>query len=133
MRALGWQEELLRFGAPNDETAVEPLTARERDVLELVAEGMSNRAIAERLAISEHTVKLHVGALLGKLGRDPAGAGRNRAASGLDHAVAPGPPQRREPHALRGSSASRNPSPSRLNASTVTKIASPGKTAIHGA
>jgi len=54
-------------GAPDREDAVEPLTPREREVLELVAEGMSNRAIAERLAISEHTVKFHVGALLGKL------------------------------------------------------------------
>jgi len=54
-------------GASDRETAVEALTPREREVLELVAEGMSNRAIAERLAISEHTVKFHVGALLGKL------------------------------------------------------------------
>ena len=54
-------------GTPGRETVIEPLTPREREVLELVAEGMSNRAIAERLAISEHTVKFHVGALLGKL------------------------------------------------------------------
>lgn len=47
--------------------ALEPLTKREREVLELVAEGMSNRAIAERLGNSEHTVKFHVGSLLGKL------------------------------------------------------------------
>ena len=37
-------------------------------MLELVAEGMSNRAIAERLGNSEHTVKFHVSSLLGKLG-----------------------------------------------------------------
>jgi two-component system, NarL family, nitrate/nitrite response regulator NarL len=58
----------VRSGTPGRESVIEPLTAREREVLELVAEGMSNRAIAERLAISEHTVKFHVGALLGKLG-----------------------------------------------------------------
>jgi DNA-binding CsgD family transcriptional regulator len=56
-----------RSGTPGREAVIEPLTPREREVLELVAEGMSNRAIAERLAISEHTVKFHVGALLGKL------------------------------------------------------------------
>lgn len=63
----GSPDERVRAGASDRETAVEPLTPREREVLELVAEGMSNRAIAERLAISEHTVKFHVGALLGKL------------------------------------------------------------------
>lgn len=57
----------VRSGTPGREAVIEPLTPREREVLELVAEGMSNRAIAERLAISEHTVKFHVGALLGKL------------------------------------------------------------------
>jgi DNA-binding CsgD family transcriptional regulator len=58
----------VRSGAPDGESVTEPLTRREREVLELVAEGMSNRALAERLGISEHTVKSHVGALLGKLG-----------------------------------------------------------------
>ncbi|MFN8637944.1 MAG: LuxR C-terminal-related transcriptional regulator [Dehalococcoidia bacterium] len=43
------------------------LTAREREVLALVALGMTNRAIALRLGISEHTAKFHVGALLAKL------------------------------------------------------------------
>lgn len=46
----------------------ESLTAREREVLTLVAEGLPNKAIARELNISEHTAKFHVGSLLGKLG-----------------------------------------------------------------
>jgi DNA-binding NarL/FixJ family response regulator len=38
------------------------------EVLRLLAEGLPNKAIAHRLGISEHTVKFHVNALLGKLG-----------------------------------------------------------------
>jgi two-component system, NarL family, nitrate/nitrite response regulator NarL len=44
------------------------LTTREREVLQLVAEGLPNKAIARELGISEHTAKFHVGSLLGKLG-----------------------------------------------------------------
>lgn len=46
---------------------IDPLTPREREVLHLLADGLSNRAIAHRLAISEHTVKFHVNAILRKL------------------------------------------------------------------
>jgi two-component system, NarL family, nitrate/nitrite response regulator NarL len=46
----------------------ETLTPREIEVLRLLAEGLPNKAIARRLAISEHTVKFHVNAILGKLG-----------------------------------------------------------------
>ncbi len=48
--------------------AVEPLTAREREVLQLMAQGMPNKTIARELAISEHTVKFHVNAILSKFG-----------------------------------------------------------------
>jgi len=44
------------------------MTPRERDVLELLGEGLGNRAIAERLGISDHTVKFHLASIYGKLG-----------------------------------------------------------------
>jgi two-component system, NarL family, response regulator YdfI len=43
------------------------LTPREIQVLQLLAEGLVNREIAERLNISEHTIKFHIGSILGKL------------------------------------------------------------------
>ncbi|MPZ16060.1 MAG: DNA-binding response regulator [Chloroflexi bacterium] len=55
---VGWPEE-----APGEE----PLTDREGEVLQLVAQGLPNKVIAIRLGISEHTVKFHVGSILAKL------------------------------------------------------------------
>ena len=56
-------------GEPGGEgSLVEPLTPRESEVLGLLAEGLPNKTIAQRLGISEHTVKFHVNAILGKLG-----------------------------------------------------------------
>ena len=46
----------------------EPLTPREVQVLELLAEGLPNKAIAARLQISDQTVKFHVSSISGKLG-----------------------------------------------------------------
>jgi DNA-binding NarL/FixJ family response regulator len=51
---------------PGDELTAE-LTPREIQVLQLLAEGLVNRDIAERLNISEHTIKFHIGSILGKL------------------------------------------------------------------
>jgi DNA-binding NarL/FixJ family response regulator len=48
--------------------AMEPLTARELQVLQLVAQGLPNKGIARRLGISENTAKFHVASLCGKLG-----------------------------------------------------------------
>jgi DNA-binding CsgD family transcriptional regulator len=55
---------------PDDEEEMpgEQMTRRERDVLDLLGVGLGNRAIAERLGISEHTVKFHLASIYGKLG-----------------------------------------------------------------
>jgi DNA-binding NarL/FixJ family response regulator len=53
---------------PDDEQPQEALTPREVQVLELLAEGLPNKAIAARLNISDQTVKFHVSAICGKLG-----------------------------------------------------------------
>jgi len=49
-------------------TTLEPLTEREREVLQSMAQGLQNKEIAGRLHISERTVKFHVSAILAKLG-----------------------------------------------------------------
>lgn len=55
---------LLRRGGEGPER----LTARELEVLALLAEGIGNKGIARALGITEHTVKFHVGSIFGKLG-----------------------------------------------------------------
>ncbi|MGZ3677783.1 MAG: response regulator transcription factor, partial [Ktedonobacterales bacterium] len=60
-----------RVAAPAAErptTSDEPLTARELEVLQLMAQGLPNKTIAVRLHISEHTAKFHVSAIMMKLG-----------------------------------------------------------------
>jgi len=57
---------LVLSGSPPSEDDV-PLTPRELEVLALLAEGLSNKAIARRLGISVHTAKFHVGTLMDKL------------------------------------------------------------------
>jgi DNA-binding NarL/FixJ family response regulator len=62
--------ELLPRRRPGGPALAEPLTPRESEVLQLLAEGLTNKAIAARLGISEHTAKFHVNAILGKLGAE---------------------------------------------------------------
>jgi len=52
---------------PEDQEFYESLTRRELEVLSLIAKGLENREIAERLVVSEATVRTHVGNILGKL------------------------------------------------------------------
>jgi DNA-binding NarL/FixJ family response regulator len=52
----------------DEDPAPESLTPREVQVLELVAEGLPNKAIADRLGISDQTVKFHIASISGKLG-----------------------------------------------------------------
>ena len=64
--------ELMRgsFGrvVPSDESPIEPLTARELEILKALSRGLANKQIAASLGISEHTVKFHVSSVFAKLG-----------------------------------------------------------------
>jgi len=55
------------LGRRRQASPLEELTRREREVLELLAEGLSNRAIAERLVVTDRTVEAHVKQIFGKL------------------------------------------------------------------
>jgi two-component system response regulator DevR len=59
----------VRDGSPTD-NRLAALTNREREVLDLIAEGLSNRQIGERMFLAEKTVKNYVSSLLGKLGME---------------------------------------------------------------
>ena len=59
---------VLRPSAPTPEPLLEPLTPRETEVLQLLAQGLTNHLIAQRLRISDHTAKFHVTAIMGNLG-----------------------------------------------------------------
>ncbi len=61
-------ERLRHRPATADTAAVEPLTEREKEVLSLVAQGLSNKDIAARLFITERTARTYVSNILGKLG-----------------------------------------------------------------
>ena len=65
------------LSAGRDDGALTALTPREREVLELVAEGLSNPAIAERLAIALRSAEKHVSTIFSKLGL-PATGGEHR-------------------------------------------------------
>ena len=65
-RVAGYLLDAVRRGADDEPLAA--LSQREREVLTLMAEGLSNQTIGEKLAISEKTVKTHVSNILAKLG-----------------------------------------------------------------
>jgi DNA-binding NarL/FixJ family response regulator len=69
LTAFGPDElDLLLPAVDNAESMLEALSAREIEVLALMAQGLANKSIADRLSISEHTVKFHVSSILAKLG-----------------------------------------------------------------
>jgi len=78
------------LGRPRRTDPIQQLTAREREVLALVAEGLSNRAIAERLFVTERTVEAHVKQIFLKLGLQADATSHRRVLAVLAYLRAPG-------------------------------------------
>jgi DNA-binding NarL/FixJ family response regulator len=66
------------LGRRRGDDPVGSLTAREREVLELMAEGRTNQAIAQRLVVTERAVEKHVTSIFGKLGLPPSAEDHRR-------------------------------------------------------
>jgi DNA-binding NarL/FixJ family response regulator len=73
------------LAATRDAGPLQTLTEREREVLQLVAEGRSNRGIGERLAVTERAVQKHVTSIFGKLGLAPGEEDNRRVLAVLAH------------------------------------------------
>jgi DNA-binding NarL/FixJ family response regulator len=66
------------LGGRSGDSPLDELTPREREVLELMAEGRTNHAIAERMVVTEGAVEKHVSNIFGKLGLPPSDADHRR-------------------------------------------------------
>jgi two-component system, NarL family, response regulator YdfI len=60
-------DESLELRSEGNAEKLKPLTSREQEVLTLMSQGFSNKAIATQLHLSEHTIKFHIGAIFNKL------------------------------------------------------------------
>ena len=98
--APAWRERLARLAgelglSEHDPSGIRRLTSREREVLALVAEGLTNRQIAERLVISEGTAIRHVSNIFGKLGVNNRSAATRAALENGLHRAGPGEDEQR--------------------------------------
>lgn len=71
-------EVVAQLVAGRGSARLEELTARERDVLALMAEGRSNQGIARELVVTDGAVEKHVSSIFGKLGLPPSGDDHRR-------------------------------------------------------
>ena len=72
-------------------SVLDRLTPREREVLDLMAEGRSNRAVAERMVVSDRAVEKHVSAIFDKLDLHPSDADNRRVRAVLTYLTEDGP------------------------------------------
>lgn len=73
------------LGRPRAHTPLDELTQREREILGLMAEGLSNQGIADRLVLDGKTIEGHVTRIFSKLGLEPAGSDHRRVLAVLSY------------------------------------------------
>jgi DNA-binding NarL/FixJ family response regulator len=73
------------LGAQRDDGPLQALTPREREVLQLAAEGLSNQAIAERMVITLRSAEKYVSSIFGKLGLPDTGSEHRRVMAVLEY------------------------------------------------
>ena len=93
-RATELQQLALRTATEPQATPDAPLTPRQQEILRLIAQGLTNAAIAERLVITEGTVKWHVKQILAKTGSSNRAEAVVRFLRAPDKPLNPKPPPR---------------------------------------
>jgi DNA-binding CsgD family transcriptional regulator len=133
------ERQRIALHAAADQTPVPrtPLTHRQLEILQLIAQILTNAAIAERLVMTERTIKWHVKQILAKTGVQPTGETRSRVSSANHDLARPigsasSPPERSQPLSRTKTSPWSSPAEGQRWSARIDAITSVGRLTIDG-